>query len=1035
MTFDSVSSCPWWIIAICVLSLTACKDTEETNHGGGDHYEACVTDWTASYGMRFNTGETFFLPVLSQDDGCDNLKWVLDDAEDADAVYFGDSFYRFTPQKTGEYVFSLLDGDTATGITTTLSVVDALSRPFHNYNYFPTHNVAAVVGTELWIAGVYSPEVARIEMATGEALEPILVGQWPTSLAYLPTENLVLVANKGSDTLGLLDVATGKQSDAIWVGDEPTNILWDEARSLAYVTLAGGDGLAVVDVPNRTLIKTIAAVFDPLALALSPDGTTLFVASHRSGQSNIFPYDEREVETEEDVAIIDLETMEVTGHILEVSSTIQAMGFDKDGQLWVSATTNNVEGFLNLPESKSFVHEMFVLETESGVAVKTNAVDFSRQDSSGGSTAQTHGFAWCDDSTWLVAEGANQALELDENLAEIRRVEVLGRPRAVVCEDNVAWVVSSNRMEVTRIDGTETETVPLGLTERRDEAEIAGLELFAGQGDEEGDNRSCNSCHADGLSDGIVWNAGPVPNRQLTRPFRWLEGTDLIGWDGYVGSVKVTGYVGGSTINHRGNTDEAKKLGAYLASIMPSPPANQHTHRDGSLSAKALEGKALFEGKAGCVGCHSGPKTTNQQVLEQGLTEGKTDIPSLVDVAKVGSWYKTGIMPTLHDTVADTAIKFGVDLSGDEIDLITQYLHELTGRDFFVLKETLGIGADHFPVDGKMTLTFSYPVLNTEENLERIQLVDGEGNPVPASLSVDNRHVHIEPDDLLSFEQDYTLNVAEEFMADDGRALLANASFALTTAKASSFSLDGSYTLTVGIPMLNFLAGTFDMDNIVEQTMTFEATPTANGANVAIDYGGDMVFDDLIVIDGDTLRTNHLPIATGPSFLNGTPITVDGLDEDGDGVMDRAEGTFKLTGPAVDLDDIAFSIEKAAAAGTCNPGSEGDHAPVITQEGDEFIIDWGEAGTLGLYVTTPDAILPLGPGNVEGGETFWVVAAASFPVAFNGPVTYGVVPENAVDNSDANGGTAGGAPLESGSCVRFSVVVDFQYSHTIMVWP
>ena len=79
--------------------------------------------------------------------------------------------------------------------------------------------------------------------------------------------------------------------------------------------------------------------------------------------------------------------------------------------------------------------------------------------------------------------------------------------------------------------------------------------------------------------------------------------------------------------------------------------------------------------------------------------------------------------------------------------------------------------------------------------------------------------------------------------------------------------------------------------------------------------------------------------------------------------------------------------------------------------------------------------MPLGPGVVQGGDTYWAVTAAEFPTTFAAPVTYGVVPEGGQDESESNGALAGGTPLESGTCYRFSVVVNFAYSHTTILWP
>jgi hypothetical protein len=337
-------------------------------------------------------------------------------------------------------------------------------------------------------------------------------------------------------------------------------------------------------------------------------------------------------------------------------------------------------------------------------------------------------------------------------------------------------------------------------------------------------------------------------------------------------------------------------------------------------------------------------------------------------------------------------------------------------------------------VDSALELTFSYPVLDTTENLDLIALRDGQGERVPCDVVASGRHVTVTPTADLAASASYTLTVDAECQADDARVMQDAAAFELRTATPAALTLEGDYALTVWVPMLDFTAGGFDMDDIVEQSSRFVASPTVSGATVVIDYGADMRYDDVFVLDGATFMSRDLPIALGPSFLNGSPIVAEALDEDGDGVVDLIEGTFTLSGPGIELPDIAYRIA-LIPPGSCIPGPEGDTAPVITQEGDDVIIDWGDGGALALYVTSPDATLPFGPGNIEGGTTYWAVTATNFPDTFSGPMTYGVIPEGAEDSSVINGGPLGGAPLESGVCYRFSVVVDLKFSHTMVVWP
>jgi hypothetical protein len=1026
----------WATICLLLSALlipSGCSPTEEPVVA---EVESCVEAWNESYARYFSTGDTYFLPSLSDDTSCEGLSWTLVNKPDGSLgeLVQGGEFARFIPDMPGAYEFVLTrDGDTAS-VGVSLDAVDALGRAFHNVNYFPSPAVGCWVGEELWVAGVYTPQVARFDPLTMSALEPILVGPWPTALAHAESAGVVLVANKGNDTLGFIDVESRRQVDALWVGDEPTHIVWDSGRGLAYVALGGAGSLAVVDVNKRILVKTIPTVFDPLALAMHPSGETLVVASHRSGQSNLSPYVDFGSENEHDVAIVNLTSLEVDGTILEVASTIQAMHFDEEGVLWVTATTNNIEGSLNDPEAGSFQHQVFSLDVTPGPAVRGLEADLSRQESSQGSTATIHGFVHCLDSVWVAAEGSDAVLELNAELQELRRVAVAGRPRALVCGTDAVWAISSNRMEVSRV-GKETSTHSLGLEDPRSQALRDGLEYFTGQGEGAGDNRACNSCHTDGLSDGVIWNAGPVPNKMLSRPFRWLEGTSMIGWDGYVGSVKISGYVGGSTINRRGTTADAKALGAYIGSLMPSPAANSLTRRDGSLSAEAMLGKSLFEGKGGCAGCHSGPKTTNQQVLENGITTGKTDVPTLVDVARIGGWYKNGTMASLRDTVADTSEKFGSNLTDEEIDHITRYLSELTGRDFFVLNADVGPDPEAFPTDGTILLTFSHPLSKDAENIARVGIETIEGESVDMTSTLEGRHLTLTPSQRLDHDEPYRVVYAAELESQEGRRILPTPPLEFRTASEPSLTLEGDYKVTVWVPMLNFLDGTFDYDNLVEQSFEFSATPGLNGAEVAIDYGSDLIYDDVFVLDGDRLRTKALPVSVGPSFLNGWPIDAVALDTDSDGLVDLVDTAIDLTGPGVDLKDIQLRIERKPDVFVCEPGTDGDAAPVVTQDGESVTIDWGGEGALALFVAHPEATLPLGPGVVQGGEAYWALEPESFPATFSGPVTYGMAPPNSVDASETHGAPLGGAELVSGECYRFSVVVNFAYSHTTILWP
>lgn len=92
------------------------------------------------------------------------------------------------------------------------------------------------------------------------------------------------IAEPGS--VSRVDVLTGEVTADVRVGRHPTALVWDAARGLAYVADGNSDSVSVIDTRSSRIASTLAvAPFSertpgvaPTALALSPDGTRLYVA-------------------------------------------------------------------------------------------------------------------------------------------------------------------------------------------------------------------------------------------------------------------------------------------------------------------------------------------------------------------------------------------------------------------------------------------------------------------------------------------------------------------------------------------------------------------------------------------------------------------------------------------------------------------------------------------------------------------------------------------------------------------------------------
>lgn len=1007
--------------AVMVSMVSGCADDPGGAPGG-----SCVAErFDAQPRSRLVVGQTFYLPVVADREECRSVSWQLTSAPPGNAnmvVAGADGIPRFTPHTPGSYTFSLGDG----GATETVTAIAGDGLPFHNLNYYPGSSIADVNG-EVWTATIYAPTLTRLDAITLKEIGRVDVGPWPVAIAWKPGMKHAVVAQRGGDTLGLVDVASARLEDAIWVGDEPSNVVVAPDGKTAYVTLATERAVVIVDLEKRAVRARVETGWDPVAMALTRDGATLYVASHRSGHPSRYPFGEDPLEEEKDIAVIDTASAQVKAHFLDVGVTINGLLLaDDDARLYVATTRSDPSVSLTDTTQTSFAHLVLALDAATGKELAS--ADLTRQPSSGGFAVSTHGMTLDESGVlWVAAEGSDLAVALDAaSLAEVGRVAAPGRPRGVTRAAGAVLVHGAQGFKVTRIAGLggEAATAPSG-TDPRPELVARGQAHFTGAGETYGQNWTCNSCHADGGTDTLIWKAGPFNFRAVTRPQFWLEGAERLGWSGYVDNVRDFAWTVGNTIGVRPRTDEAEGLHAFLASLMPPPAANGATRRDGSLSEAGLRGKALYEGKGACTACHALPLGTNREVLENGITEGETDVPSLVGAYRHGVWMKHGEARDLRSAVVMVLEALGnASLSGAEVDDLTRYVAELTARDFFVLASSPGEGGGAAAVDAPIQLTFSHPVHAEPSNLAHIRLLDASGEAVPAAVEVDGRHVTITPSAPLAASSEYAIDVAAPLESLEERRIFAATRIPFTTAAPPSLRLEGEYTWTTQMPLPNKDTQSFDMDKTVPVPVQFSALPSSGGLVLRFDLGQDLLFDAGIVIDGAALRTPALPIPVGQNLADSSGLQADLIDDDADGIADRAAGQLTLSGPGFEVPGIAWELARKAPPGACEEGLSGS-LPVEVSAGDkgQAVIAWGADAALALYVTSPGAQLPAGPGQtVMNGDTYWSLDRASPPAGFAGPVTYLVVPEGAVDSTAKNGGKEGGVPLEPGGCYTFSII-------------
>jgi YVTN family beta-propeller protein len=166
----------------------------------------------------------------------------------------------------------------------------------------------------IFTANIGSDSIAVIDRVSGplgwsETVIP--VGKGPEGIDVSPDEKELWAAHSRDGGVSIIDLAGRKVIDTINVGTKRSNRLKFtlDGKRVLISDLEAGD-LVVLDAPSRKEIKRMKLGRNPEGILMAPDGAHAYVA----------------VAGDNHVAIIDLKTLEVTGHI--------STGSGPDGMAW-----------------------------------------------------------------------------------------------------------------------------------------------------------------------------------------------------------------------------------------------------------------------------------------------------------------------------------------------------------------------------------------------------------------------------------------------------------------------------------------------------------------------------------------------------------------------------------------------------------------------------------------------------------------------------------------------------------------------------
>ncbi|WP_197040267.1 YncE family protein [Mycobacterium sp. URHB0044] len=207
---------------------------------------------------------------------------------------------------TDSFTVTVSDGQASTPVAVTVPISSMQTSLNAPTTVGTNPSALALSGNYAYLANQGSNTVSVIDTRTGQlvdtnlatptVVDPITVGTSPA--AVVATSNgKVYVANSGSGTVSVISTSTNKVTKTIQVGSSPQGLAVSPDGSKVYVANSGSGTVSVISTSSDALVDvnpvtwwavdSIAVGSSPTGLAVSPDGSRLYVANKGSGTVSV----------------------------------------------------------------------------------------------------------------------------------------------------------------------------------------------------------------------------------------------------------------------------------------------------------------------------------------------------------------------------------------------------------------------------------------------------------------------------------------------------------------------------------------------------------------------------------------------------------------------------------------------------------------------------------------------------------------------------------------------------------------------------
>lgn len=614
---------------------------------------------------------------------------------------------------------------------------------------------------EVWVVNPDNNSVQTVNADTLATGTERSVGADPRNLAIDATGNAWVTCHD-ADRIDIVGGAS-VQSINLDYGSAPFGIVMTPDGGTAYVALQGSGEVIRINTTTRTITDSLIIGPTPRALALSSDGTRLYVTRFLSPKDHAIIWE---------VDAVNLSLLRVfrlikfggdehrnsTAEGLGVANQLSSIAFNRDGtRLIVTANKMNTDGGAasgtDLDDDNTVRNVIMFVDIATGLEVRTIDVDNS-------DSATAVAFSPLGDYFFVTLQGNNEVAIFDAlnagNVAGlggfVSRRKIGSAPQAVVADSVTRRLFVKNLMSrdvtVLELDAfltTGALTIPTNNVvtvgnELMSPVVRRGKEIFYHAGDRRMSAEgyiSCATCHTDGSHDGRVWDftgRGEGIRNTIDLRGRLGMGHGNVHWSANFDEIQdfehdIRGAFGGHGFLSDPQFDSANTplgpmkagmnadldaLAAYVSSLGHSSiPRSPHRVSDGSLTSAAQAGAVVFA-QQNCNTCHAGDTMTDGLLHNVGSlrpTSGRRlsgRLPGIDTPTLRGVW---DTPPYFHDgsaaTLAEVFTVAGGDLYPAENASPTGAATVVEGQNNFLNWDETTFGSAAMQLNGVGSMTFN----------------------------------------------------------------------------------------------------------------------------------------------------------------------------------------------------------------------------------------------------------------------------------------------------------------------------------------